>query len=561
MKILLIYPYFLEERIHKEDVEAVPMGLFYIGAVLAENSCDVKVLNWHDIQKAPEKIEETLVVEKPDVVGFSIVHANRWGGIEIARVAKKVVPEAKIVFGGVGATYLWEHLLKHFPEIDYCVVGEGEYPFLKLIGWFERQTGDEPKAIAGVAYRKDGRPTLTPKDKPIKDLDELPDPSRYFTFQHVSLSRGCPGNCTFCGSPGFWDRRVRFHSAGYFVDQLERLHRNGVNFFYVSDDTFALKKDLVVEICRQIIERKLSISWAAICRVNDVDAEVLYWMRRAGCCQISYGIESGSPEIRKALNKPLKDEAIEQAFAVTTVLGILTRAYFIYGCPGETEETIGKTLALIEKIKPLAAIFYILDIFPGTALYEDYKRRAGIDDDIWLDKVEDILYFETDPDLPREKVLAFGERLRSEYRKLLPSFADAIRLVDKKDLYPFHADFLSRLAMTFSHGDYSQLSEIKDPDEAARKLYSRALPFYPDHRAFLGLGIIHQKRGRFKESSDILESGLRYYPESEPLSICRGVSLMNLGKYEEALGCFSKFPGNEQAKDYARSCEEALGKA
>jgi anaerobic magnesium-protoporphyrin IX monomethyl ester cyclase len=560
MKILLVYPYFLEERIHKEDIEAVPIGLFYIGAILKENNYDVEILNWHDIQKTPHKIKDILISKNPDLIGMSIVHANRWGGIEIARTAKRINPEIKIVFGGIGATFLYEHLLTHFTEIDFCVLGEGEYTFLQLVQWLENKKNTIPDTISGIACRKKNEIVSNASQDLIKNLDDLPDPARYFTFQHVCLSRGCPGNCNFCGSPGFWKHHVRFHSAKYFVDQLERLNQKGINFFYVSDDTFALKKDLVIKVCEEICRRRLFISWAAICRIADINEDVLYHMRKAGCVQISYGIESGSEKIRKILNKPIKTEMIKKVFSLTTAYGILPRAYFIYGCPQETWETIGETIDLIRDIKPLAAVFYILDIFPGTKLYKNWQQQKDIDDDIWKKRIEDILYFETDAGLSQEQILAFGKRLRDGFHKSLPEFMDAIQLIDQKDLYGFHADFLSRLAMTFSHGDYSCIKEIDAPDEIALGLYKKALLYYPDHRAFLGAGIIYQKKGFYQESSKFLEMGLKYYPNSEQLSICLGVSLMNLKKYEAALAIFEKFSGTSHVKAYEVFCREALAK-
>jgi anaerobic magnesium-protoporphyrin IX monomethyl ester cyclase len=560
MKILLIYPYFLEERIHKEDIEVVPIGLFYIGAVLKENHYDVEILNWHDIQKTPEKIKDILVSKNPDIIGMSIVHANRWGGIEIARIAKTIKPDIKIVFGGIGATFLYEHLLTHFKEIDFCVLGEGEYTFLQLVQWLESKKDFIPDTISGIAYRKENKIIANASQDLINNPDDLPDPARYFAFQHVCLSRGCPGNCTFCGSPQFWKHRIRFHSAEYFVDQLERLYRKGVNFFYISDDTFALKKDLAIKVCEEICRRRLFISWAAICRIADINEHVLYHMRKAGCVQISYGIESGAEKIRKYLNKPIKTGMIKKVFSLTTAYGILPRAYFIYGCPEETWETIGETLDLIRDIKPLAVVFYILDIFPGTKLYKDWQQQKGIDDDIWKKRIEDILYFETDPFLSQEQILAFGNRLRSDFHHSLPGFIDAIQLIDQKDLYGSHADFLSRLAMTFSHGDYSNVKEIETPDEIALNLYKRALLYYPDHRAFLGIGIIYQKNGFYQESVKFIEMGLKYYPKSEQLNICLGVSFMNMGEYESALSIFGKFPGSDHSKAYAVSCREAMVK-
>ncbi|MBC2710581.1 MAG: cobalamin B12-binding domain-containing protein [Desulfosarcina sp.] len=408
MKILLVYPYFLDNRINEEDISAIPMGLYYVGAMLRANGYAVDILNGYNLGRSPHRIYQVLGDKRPDVVGFSILHANRWGGIDIARRVKKVNPKATVVFGGVGATFLWEHFLTHFPEIDYVIRGEGEHSFLELLRFLEKENANPPMHIDGLAFRKEGTPFKTKDRELVAELDCLPMPADHFTFQHLSLTRGCPAGCTFCGSPAFWKRRVRFHSADYFVTQMERLREKGVTFFSVSDDTFTLKRELVIDICRRIIERHLNIVWVAISRVDCVDEEMLGWMRRAGCAQISYGVESGSHAIRNVYRKRISDDDICRAFDLTLRYGIMARAYFIYGAPGESDQTIDESLALLRRIRPLSAIFYILDLFPGTALYEDYKRRTGATDDIWLDRIEDMLFFETDETLSKETVLNFG---------------------------------------------------------------------------------------------------------------------------------------------------------
>ena len=560
MKILLIYPHCLEDRIHTEDVSAPPMGLFYIGALLRENGYDAEIINLQEIGGRPEAIEKLLAEKAPDVVGFSVLNANRWGAIDAARIIKRMAPETPFVFGGVSATSLWDHFLTHFPEVDYVVMGEGERTFLNLIRYLQGGGGEGADAIPGIAFRRDGRNIRTEPAEPVKDLDRLPHPARYFTFQHLSLTRGCPSNCAFCGSPGFWGRRVRFHSTDYFVDGMEMLHRRGVGFFFVSDDIFTMRPGLVIEICRKIIDRGLAVSWAAISKVSHVDETMLHWMRRAGCVQISYGVESGSETIRSVLNKAITDDQIERAFSLTVRYGILARAYFIYGCPGETSETIGETIALIKRIKPLSAIFYILDLFPGTALFEGIKKKLGMTDDLWLERIEDILYFQVDPALSREDVLAFGKRLRESFYRMLPEAAAAIEVVDDETLYPFHADFFSRLAMTFSHGDYAGIDAIPDREGVARMLYRRALRYGPDHRAYLGLGILLQKRRDFRESAEILARGIARFPDSPDLHICLGVSRMNLGAYEAALETFQKFPDSDPARTYAAECRRRMAK-
>ena len=174
MKILLIYPYFLEDRVHMEEVRAVPIGLYYIGALLKEHKYDVEILNWHDINKTPRKIEEALKEKKPDVIGFSILHANRWGAVDIAQIAKQLLPEVKIICGGVGATFLWKHILKHFREIDFVVLGEGEYSFLNLLQCIEKKNYKGINEIKGIAFREGGKILKTGDAEVIQDLDLLP---------------------------------------------------------------------------------------------------------------------------------------------------------------------------------------------------------------------------------------------------------------------------------------------------------------------------------------------------------------------------------------------------
>jgi radical SAM superfamily enzyme YgiQ (UPF0313 family) len=537
------------------------MGIYYVAAVLKEHGHVVEVLNWHDREISPESIATALWEKKPRVIGLSILHANRWGGIEIARIAKRVDPGVTIVFGGVGATQLWEHFLRHVPEVDFVVRGEGEYTLLKLVDRLEGREAVDWVSIPGIAFRQDGRPSRTAAAEFIRDLDALPPPAREFDFAHVSLTRGCVSDCRFCGSPDFWKRRVRSHSADYFVEQLTALRQRGRRFFFVSDDTFTLNRRRVIGVCRLILQRKLDISWAAISRVDAVDEEVLAWMRKAGCIQISYGVESGSPEIRRRLNKRINEQQIRKAFRLTQRYGIMARAYFIYGCPGETRETIQETLDLMLDIQPLGAVFYILDLFPGTALYEDVKRCGRLSDDIWLRRVEDIMYFETDPDLSAELILEFGRRLRESFYRNLPAFVEALDLIDEREFHPLHADFLSRLALTFDQGDYARIDAIANKPQIAHALYRRALSYHPDARAYLGLGILDQKAGRYGESVARLEEGLAHFPDDEQLLICLAVSQMNLGRFQEALAALARCPNHLHGRRLAEACRRAMGRS
>ena len=538
--ILLIYPYFIEDRVHEDEIAAVPIGLYSVGTVLRDNACVVEILNWHNMREKSVEIENILKAKQADWIGFSIMHANRWGGIEIARTAKRLNPDVRIVFGGPGATFLWEHILKNFPEVDYVVLGEGEYVLLNLIRAVDED--EDPESVKGIAFRKNGQRIKTEDAEPALDLDKLPVPAKYFDYQHVSSARGCAWQCAFCGSPKFWKNKVRLRSPEHFVQELALLYKKGIDFFYFSDDTFTIKRDRVIEICKRIMKKGLNISWYAISRVDCIDEEILYWMRKAGCIQISFGIESGSEIIRERLGKKFTTDQVMRAFKITKKYGILSRAYFIYGCPGESWETIQETINLMMAIRPLGVIFYILDLFPGTALYESFKKQTNITDDMWLNRIEGVMYFETDRTMTDDLILRFGKKLRTAFYENVHRFAEEIELVEKEDLHEKHADFLSRLGMTFSHGDYSNIPEIREKDETAKKLFERSLEYAPNHRAYLGLGILDQKQGDYEASISILSEGLKNYPESEHLKQCLGISYMNTGGREKADNIISKLP-------------------
>ena len=558
MNILLVYPRCLQERVSSQDDTVVPMGIFSIGAVLMEQGHEVTVVNEYGLDPSKTTSQRVLEEKRPDLVGMSVFNANRFGAMEWARTAKEILPECTTVFGGVAATFLWEHLLDECPDLDCVVLGEGEATISELVEGLDQRTSRNLNEILadipGLAIRLHGSLVKTSSRPFIQDLDSLPIPAKYFTYDHLSLSRGCPGNRTFSGSPRCWERRVRFHSARYFVDELELLYRRGIRFFYVSDDTFTMKKSLVIAVCREIMDRGLDISWYAISRVDCVDEDILYWMRKAGCIQISFGVESGSETIRKLLNKKITEEQIVRAFDLTQSFGILARAYFIYACPQETDATIDAHIRLIQRIKPLSAIFYIMHLFPGTALYEDWKNMHQVDDTIWKDRIEDILYFESDATMDAEKVLAWGKKLRDTFHARLPGFATSLELREDEELNPLFADFYSRLAMTFSHGDYASIPAVPDKLETAQTLYERALKYGPSARAYLGLGMLAQKQRDLQACLDIVGKGLEHFPDDENLHQCMGIALMNQARFGEALEHFLPFEHTGRSRQFIEIC-------
>lgn len=568
MKVLLAYPYFQNNRTDAENVAAMPIGIYYLAAALIEAGHDVTVANWHRLRDQPALMESELRELAPDVLGVSVFTSNRWGAIDAARAAHKVLPNVRVVFGGIGATFLSRFFLEHFTDVDFVLRGEGERAFPALLKAFEHiglpcdTTSEEQSAylskVPNLSWRSAAGIMDNESDPLVEELDSLPDPAQYFTFQHVILSRGCPGKCSFCGSPRFWGPKVRFHSPAYLIRQIERLASRGVHFFFVSDDTFTLRRENVLEFCHLLVKKNLGITWQAISRVDRVDEEVLEAMRRAGCVQISYGVESGSPVIRATLRKKTTNDQICRAFALTMRYGMLARAYIIYGNPGESDATIAESAELLKKIRPLVTLFHVLTVLPGTALYDQAKECFGLSDEIWMSKDEDVLWFDLDPKLEFEQVHSWGKCLKENYRVALPQYVDSLEVADIPELDLAFADFFARLGMTFDQGDYATLYDSAIREPLAERLYRRSMKHGPDPKAYLGLGMLLYRLQRTEEAVEILSYGVENHQDEPNLRLCLGIGLMSLRRYREALVHLEIVEHYPQAAQYLAECRHIL---
>lgn len=370
----------------------IPVGLGILNAVLNQAGYPSKVGNFSRF--APERLARVLETEKPDVLGLSVFTFNRHASHELAALAKKIRPETYVVAGGPHVTHLDRHWLEHYPAFDAVVRGEGEDAMLDIVR--ARERGTLAAGIAGTTARDAaGSIAWAPARPSIPDLDRLPHNADHLArsigvevadqLRYFISSRGCPGACTFCNTPDFWGKRVRFRSADDVLKEFRTLReRHGLVYVSLRDDTFTAHRQRTIDICRGLIDSKLHFLWDCQSRVNLVDEERLAWMKRAGCHHIQYGIESGSDRILKILQKDITAEMIRKAVAMTRDAGLVVSIYLISGVPEETDEDIAATRALIREILPHDGIVAPLAIYPGTKLYDDSKRFLGVDDTIWV---------------------------------------------------------------------------------------------------------------------------------------------------------------------------------
>ena len=149
------------------------------------------------------------------------------------------------------------------------------------------------------------------------------------------------------------------------------------------DDTFTVDRSRVIKICELINKEKLKFRWSARARVNTVDEDLLYAMKKAGCCRISYGIESGNDQTLKILKKGISLDQAKKAVKITKRIGIEVLADFILGCPNENRQDVLRTINFAVSLNPDYAQFTILSLYPGTEIYQMALKQKIIKSDVW----------------------------------------------------------------------------------------------------------------------------------------------------------------------------------
>lgn len=372
MKILLTY----SDGSRKADFyqRLLPVGLGSMAAVLQRAGFTARVANFSE-DSWPD-VESFLTAEQPDIVGISVFTHNREAAQQIAAIAKRCRPGCWVICGGPHASHAVEELLA-WPGVDAVVVGEGEETLLELARLRKSSPSGSPGSLPGVAAHQ-GK--FIPRQL-VSDLDALPFSWQGLRESHgvdirtqaefIITSRGCPAACTFCSSPAFWGRRVRFRSADSVIMELQSLRQSlGLIYLSLRDDTFTADRRRVLEICRRIRDERLYYLWNCQSRVTSVDPELLAALKLAGCETIQFGIESGSPRVLKALGKKIEPEQIKCAISAARAVGLQVSIYLMTGIPGENEGDLQQTVKLIEEVLPHDGQVSPLVYYPGTAVFQ-----------------------------------------------------------------------------------------------------------------------------------------------------------------------------------------------
>lgn len=401
MKVLLIEPpqYHMittnvPSVVDEESGAYPPLGLLYVAAFMEEHS-DHEVVILDTILDAMtyQTIEQKIREIKPDIVGIQAMTFTLIDATNCAKIVKKIDKNIPVVFGGPHV-FIYPKETMQIPEVDYIVIGEGEETFTNLVNALAK--GDDPSTVNGLGYRVNGEYKQTQLVPLMTDLDVLPFPARHLVPQRryysvlaketpittMMTSRGCPMQCIFCDRPHL-GKTFRYRSPESVVNEMEVCERMGIKEIFIYDDTFTIRRDRVLEICRQYLERGLTIHWDVRAHINTITEPMLDAMKAANCTRIHYGVEAGTEEITKVLKKGIDLNRTIEVFRETKRRGITTLGYFMIGNPGETKEQAMETIEFARNLEADYIHLSVATPFPATELYRMGFKSGLYKEDYW----------------------------------------------------------------------------------------------------------------------------------------------------------------------------------
>lgn len=411
MRILLVDPPF--HRLMKAQRYYYPLGLAYLAAVLeqaghhvsiydAECSPRVRSKSWIDASQQYDayvsaleddrhpvwdECREVIGQFQPQIVGISALSVKSPAALKVAHISKVLNPESVVVVGADHPTSCPEEFL-HDASIDFVIRGEGELSLKELVDCLGRDRG-RLSGVPGLSFRNGSHILHNPGALPIEHLDQIPFPSRSALLNHrgyrpvdfglMVTSRGCPYRCTFCGVSTLWGRKVRFRSVDNVFAEMKQIHDTyGTSYFSFRDPCFTLNRDRVIGLCQRILNERLDVRWECLTRSNLLDEELVENMKTAGCDMVRLGIESGSQAILDYLHKGTTLESIRSGVALLRRHSMRWSAYFMFGVPAETRQTLAESIAFMKELAPDFITVARFTPIPGTELYRDCARRGLI---------------------------------------------------------------------------------------------------------------------------------------------------------------------------------------
>jgi anaerobic magnesium-protoporphyrin IX monomethyl ester cyclase len=374
-----------------------PIGIMSLSAVLKRAGHECVMFDQAHPETPTAVIIEEIRRQRPTLVGLSFLSTTSYPYAKVlARQIRAADAHVRLAFGGVFATLNDEFVKLQCPEVDFVCRGDGEQLVLDLL---ERL--DDPSAVAGLTWSKDGQPVRNPNRPLDRNLDQWPIPDRESLgldfiesmpldvpavlsmdrFTTMQTSRGCPWPCVFCDIPIFNEGKWRSRSAEHVVNEFKQLREQGYGSVYFVDDHFLLQPKRIQAICQGINDAGVTIQWGCEGRVDSTAQHLFPAMAKAHCRTLMFGIESGSQKVLDRLKKDQTLEQVETAVRNAKRAGIeIVHGFFVVGSPEESVEDMRATFDFAARLPLDTFGFNRLCVYRGTPLWHEYVTRGLVDD-------------------------------------------------------------------------------------------------------------------------------------------------------------------------------------
>ncbi|MGZ3691155.1 MAG: B12-binding domain-containing radical SAM protein [Pseudobdellovibrio sp.] len=420
MRVLLIRPpYVIPMTSVYGNKGTPPLGLVYLAAALEGDGHQVTCIDaFAEAIDSFEPIDNShllangLTIEKiiqrvppqTELIGLSCMFSNEWIYSSRLIVAlKKRFPEIKIVLGGEHVTADSEHILKTYPEVDFCILGEGEEKLKNLVNKLQAGVTD-PGQIEGISYldQSSKQVVATPFSYRIKNINDIKTPAwhkvplRNFLDRGFGmsmqgkrtipmlLSRGCPYRCTFCSNENMWTTKWIARDINCVIDEIKDYIREykieHIDFY---DLTAVVNRNWTLDFCKRLIQEDLKITWAlpSGTRSEALDAEVLNYLFKSGCTKITYAPESGSKVMSKKIKKNVNLQNMIYSMKTAVKTGLIVKANMIFGFPEERRRDVLWNFWFLVKMAWVGVHdvpCFAFTPYPGSALFRKLLSEGKI---------------------------------------------------------------------------------------------------------------------------------------------------------------------------------------
>jgi len=377
------------------------VGLLSLAAAAKEAGHTIDILDLSYDQYDWQEVQLKILALKPDFVGITGTTPLMNQIRDISTLIHEKFPHIKMIAGGSHVSALPRESIEE-SYIHIVIMGEGEHTFVEILD------GKPLDDILGICYRKQSGTIKQNEHRPfVTDLDNLPYPawdlfdsqkykdkmSRLLTRRvpscMIEFSRGCIYKCDFCASKMTMALGYRKKSPERCAKEVELLFQHGWREFSLADDIFSSDVNWAKDVCRAIIKTGVDVPWTCTngIRVESADEELFQLMHEAGCYRVSFGFETGNAAVLEAFGKGGK-ASLEQGIKAAKMArkaGIDVSGFFMLGLSPDTEETMMDTINYASRLPLDMLKFGIAIAFPGTQMFNNYKRNDLIKTYNWDD--------------------------------------------------------------------------------------------------------------------------------------------------------------------------------